>query len=145
MPLDTVKNLFITLCFSIILFASGSSIYLVKSNYYKTTGLVEESKCIHIPKTNLYSCDLTISYSVAEDLVTNQLVINSDKPYKVGDKIDIEYDSGNYLNISTGTEYKQSGLLLSVSGLIFLIITIIIYNEIKKDISELLNFIPNFT
>jgi len=144
MSLDIIKNLFITFSFAIILFVSASSIYLVRSNYYKTVGLIEESTCTPIPNSNLYSCDLTISYIIKGNYITNQLVINSNIKYKVGDPIHIEYDTNNYLNISLQTEYKQIALISTVSGLIFIITTIILYNEIKKDINELLSYIPTF-
>lgn len=144
MSLDIIKNLFITFCFTIILFVSASSIYLVKSNYYKTIGLIEESTCTSISNSNLYSCDLRISYIIKGNQITNQLVINSNIKYKVGDTINIEYDINNYLNISLQSEYKQIALISTVSGLIFMMITIILYNEIKKDIAELLSYIPSF-
>ena len=145
MALDIIKKLFFTLCFSIILFASSSSIYLARSNYYITNGLIEEAKCNLIPNSNLYACDLTISYIVEGNSVTNQLIINSTKPYKKADNIGIEYDLNNYLNISLQTEYKRLALLTGLSGFIFLLTAIIFYNEIKKDISELLSYIPSFT
>ena len=144
MTLDIIKNLFFTFCFTIILFISASSIYLVRSNYYKTSGVIEESTCTLIPNSNLYACDLTISYLIKGNYITNQLVINSNIKYKVGDSIHIEYDINNYLNISLQSEYKQIALISTVSGLIFMIITIILYNEIKKDINELLSYIPSF-
>lgn len=144
MALDIIKNLFITLCFSIILFASSSSIYLVRSNYHKTIGLIEQASCVFMPDSNLYACDLTISYMIDGTSIKNQLIINSTKSYKKADSIAMEYDLNNYLNISIQSEYKQIALLTSISGLVFLMTTIIIYNEIKKDIGELLSFIPTF-
>ena len=144
MFINIIKNLFITLCFSIILFISASSFYLARGNYYRTNGLIEESNCTPIPNSNLYFCDLTISYLVKGNKITNQLIINSNNLYKIGTNINIEYDVNNYLNISLCSDYKQIALLSSVSGLIFMIITIIIYNEIKKDINELLSYIPGF-
>ena len=77
MTLDIIKNLFFTFCFTIILFISASSIYLVRSNYYKTVGVIEESICTPIPNSNLYACDLTISYLIKGNYITNQLVKRS--------------------------------------------------------------------
>ena len=144
MSFDIIKNLFITLSFTIILFISSSSFYLAKSNYYRTNGIIEESKCTLIPNSNLYACDLTISYLVKGNKIINQLIINSNNPYKPGTNINIEYDVNNYLNISLQSEYKQIALLSSISGIIFMMTTIIIYNEIKNDINELLSYIPSF-
>jgi hypothetical protein len=144
MSFDIIKNLFIALSFTIILFISGSSFYLARSNYYRTIGFIEESICTPITNSNLYSCVLTISYLVKGNKITNSIIINSNNPYKSGTDINIEYDVNNYLNISLQSEYKQIALLSTISGIIFMIITLYIYNEIKKDIDELLSYIPNF-
>jgi hypothetical protein len=66
--------------------------------------------------------------------ITNKLIINSDRVYKPIDVIDIEYDTNNYLNISLKTEYKQIALISTVCGLIFLITSMIMYNEMKQGI-----------
>jgi hypothetical protein len=144
MSFDIIKNLFITLSITIILFISASSFYLVRSNYHRTIGFIEESNCTPIPTSNSYSCILIISYLVKGNNITNRLIINSNNPYKPKTNINIEYDENNYLNISLQSEYKQIALLSGISGIIFMITTIIIYNEIKKDINELLSYIPNF-
>lgn len=144
MSFDIIKNLFITLSFTIILFISGSSFYLVRSDYYRTNGFIEESTCTLIPNSNLYSCVLTISYFVKGNKITNRLIINSNNPYKPGTYINIEYDINNYLNISLQSEYKEIALLSGISGIIFMIITLYIHYKIKKDINEILSYIPNF-
>jgi hypothetical protein len=153
MTIDIIKNFFIFICFTVILFLSSSSFYLSRSNYVETNGIIEESKCTDISSTQskIYFCELTISYFVNEhkSKVTTKLAINSNKIYNVGDNIKIEYDNFNYLNITIKTEYKSAALLSCILALLFLIYTAVIYQEIKdsiiKKINWLLNYVSFFT
>ena len=144
MSLDIIKNLFITISFTIILFISASSFYMVRSNYSDVDGTVEQSDCVSITNSKLYSCNLTVSYLVNKNKITNQIVINSEKKYKEGDIVSMEYDTNNYLNVSFKTEYKQTALVSSVCGLIFLIMSIIIYDGIRQNIIQKINNILNY-
>ena len=144
MSLDIIKNLFITISFAIILFMSASSFYMVRSNYSDVDGTIEQSNCIFTANSKLYSCDLTINYLVNGNKITNRIVINSEKKYKEGDIVSMEYDVNNYLNISFKTEYKQTALVSSVCGLIFLVTSIIIYDGIRQNIIQKINNILSY-
>ena len=144
MSIDIIQNLFIALSFAIMLFLSSSLFYTVRSNYASVDGTIEQSTCILFSNSKLYSCDLTVNYFVNGNKITNRLVINSEKMYKQGDSISIEYDVNNYLNISVKTEYKQIALSSSVCGIILLITSIIIYDKIEKSIMQKINNILSY-
>lgn len=144
MSFDFIKNLFLTLCFSIIFFMSSSSMFLIKSNYKTITATIEKADCKLINNTNVYFCDLNINYKIDNNLITNQLMTKSYKKYEDNDVIMIDYDTNNYLNISMETDYKQLSLISFLSGITFLITFFMIYTQIKKDINEEFNFIKSF-
>lgn len=144
MSLDIIKNLFITISFAIILFMSTSSFYMVRSNYSDVDGTIEHSNCVSTANSKLYSCYLTINYLVNGNKITNRIVINSEKKYKEGDIVSMEYDVNNYLNISFKTEYKRTALVSSVCGLIFLVTSIIIYDGIRQNVIHKINNILSY-
>ena len=144
MLFDIIKNLFITICFTIILFLSSSSFYMAKSNYLNIDGVIEQSKCALIANSKLYFCDLTVSYLLEGTKITNRLITNCEKIYKQGDTITIDYDRNNYLNISYKTDYKQTAFISSACGLIFLIISIYIYNKYTTNIIHKINNILGY-
>lgn len=145
MSFDIIRNLFITLCFVIIFFMSASSLYIQRSNYSNTIATIENVSCVLIPNTNLYSCDLTINYAINNNKVSNQLIINSEQPYKKGDNVNIDYDINNYLNVSIKTEYKRIALISCVSAVVFLIVFISLYNQIRHEIIQKINNILSYT
>ena len=133
--------------FSVILFISSSSLYLVRSNYNKTNALIQKSNCSYSPKSNEYICDLVISYEIDDDKIINQIIIKSSKRYKAGDIIEIEYDANNFFNVSHETFYKDYAILSSLSGIVLLLLAFHYVKEIKENtidkINNLLSFITD--
>jgi len=144
MSLDIIKNLFITTCFTIILFISASSFYITRSNCLSVDASIEQLNCVPIANSNAYACELTLGYIVNGNKIRNHLVINSDKIYKQGDIVEIEYDTNNYLNVSLKTEYKQIALISCVSATVLLITSIIIYDGIRQNIIQKINNILSY-
>lgn len=144
MSIEIIKKLFITLCFTIIFFIFGFSLYMVKNNYSSVDGIVEQTNCTYNSDSKIYICDLTINYLIDGNKIVNRLVINSEKKYEIGDTIGIDYDKNNYLNISFKTEYKKFSIIFCLVGLIFLISYIYIYKEIRQDIFTKIDTIMNY-
>lgn len=146
MSFEILINILLTLCFGVIFLSSSIIFYLPKSNYTSTIAKIDKVECYKIPNCELYSCNLTINYSVHGIIITNQLIAKSNKIYKEGDLIKIEYDENNFLNISLKTNYKMISYFLSISGLLLLLMFTYFYNEtkniIEKKIDNIINFIP---
>lgn len=148
MSFEIIKNLLLTLCLGIIFLSSSIVLYLPKSSYIPVIAVTEQADCYKISDKEMYICTLKINYSIHDIIITNQLVVNSNKIYKEGDLIEIEYDENNFLNISLKTNYKIISYFSSISGLLLLLLFAYFYNEtknvIENKIENVLNFIPKF-
>lgn len=134
MALNNIEYLLLSLCTSVILFIIASSLYLTKSQYNKTNALIQKSNCHFSDKSNEYICDLTISYLIDNDIIINELIIKSIKPYNIGDIIKIDYDVNNYFNMSYETFYKKYALLSFFSAMILLLLAFFLMKEIKENL-----------
>jgi hypothetical protein len=144
MSLNNVKYLLLSISFSVILFVISSSLYLVRSNYNKTYAIIQKSNCYYSNKSNEYICDLTVVYQIDNDLIVNEIIIKSVKPYKIGEIIEIDYDVNNYYNISYETYYKKYALLTSLSGILLLFSAFYLFNEIKENTLDKINNLFDF-
>jgi hypothetical protein len=144
MSIYVIKNLFIIISFAIVLFLSASLFYIKKSDYLNVEAIVEQSKCVPVKNSKLYFCTLDVTYLIDGNKISNQLVINSNIIYKQSDNITLECDSNNYLNVSVKTKYKEIALCSCLFALIFLLYSIVIFNDIKQEIMDKVNNISSY-
>ena len=134
MSLHIIKKLFITLSFTIIFLIFASSLYTYGNNYSSVDAIIYKSFYIPTKNKKMYTCYLFLEYSINGNKITNQIIVNSPKPYQIGDTLDIDYNTKNFLNISLKSQYREISLFLSISALIFLVIFIILFREVTQDI-----------
>jgi hypothetical protein len=142
MNFDNIKILFLTLSLSVIFLLFASIFYINDSSYSKIQAIIEKSNCIFENKTKSYFCNLSITYSINENKISNNLIFNSKKSYSQGDKINIQYNKYNYLNIIYDTNYNFLPIISCICGILFVLLFIFTYSNIKFDI---LNKITNIT
>lgn len=128
-----INFLFLLLCFSVILFISTSTLYLANCNYNEINATIEKSVCNYDKTTNDYICDLTINYTIKNDKITNQIIINSPISYKECDVVKIEYNTNNFLDIRINTFYKNYSLILCLSAIVLLIFSVYVIHKIKEN------------
>ena len=140
---NTIIDLFLTLCFGIILLLSSSSFYLKTSNYNVVKATIEKADCTFISEKQLYQCDLTLNYMIDGMAISNQIIILSEQKYEEHDIIEIDYDINNFLNISKRNDYKLLSLISGLAGIIFLITFFLMYKSIKNGIDKEIEKIEN--
>ncbi len=122
----------------IALILGVAAIFMIMSNtsVIKTTASIIQKNCT--PSTtqsseSMYNCDLTVSYTVNGVIYTSNIKTNSLINYKIGENIEVEYNSDNPKNIELKiTNDKTIGAILLGLSIIAIIVASIRWYIVKK-------------
>lgn len=130
--MNIILSLLLSSSLIIILSSLSCSLYMINYDYKTTTATVVNSSCCNMSDKE-YTCHLTIKYTTENDNdVETDIIITSPINYMTNDKIDIEYNTNNLLNVTTKTWYNDLSLLSFLVIIVLLLLCIKKYNKMNS-------------